>query len=322
MRDTRRTAKLARRITWMGSKQSYLIGQLLVDRTLRNDFFRAYSYFRWIDDMIDEVIHTRSERIEFIDRQSELIRSIYSNKKVKIENEEEEILLDLIKNDRRTHDGLRSFIEKMFSIIEFDTLRKDTLISEEELDLYNKMLGISVVDGLQYFIGNEHSYPKTIDRYEAAIASHRTHILRDMKKDLQNGIFNIPDKIIRKSYPGALGTISDQHVEWVREQVREARTGFNLGKEYIEKMEILRCKIAASWYCYRFEVILDAIEKDGCLLRESYSELRKNSILIKLLFSTFKIIFNHYFKRTGSALHLKSWRSRQVGIMRRDTLRS
>jgi len=322
MRDSKRTAKIARRITWKGSKQSFLIGQFLVDRRLRNDFFRAYAYFRWLDDMIDEVIPSRSKRIEFIDRQNELIRSLYSNERVKIENKEEEILLDLIRNDRRTHDGLKSFIEKMISIIEFDTLRKDTEISKEELGLYNKMLGISVVDGLQYFIGNDHSYPTGVDRYEAAIASHRTHLLRDMKKDFQNGFFNIPSEIIQKSDPRDPGSIPDQHIEWIREQVKDARSGFKLGKKYVEKIEILRCRIAAFWYCYRFEIILDAIEKDGYLLRERYSEMEKPLVLLKMLFFTFNIILRHIFRKIGLAFHLHIWRSGQVGIMKNDTWRS
>jgi hypothetical protein len=47
------TATLARSITWAGSKQTYYTARLMVDRDLMDDFYRAYAYFRWADDMID-----------------------------------------------------------------------------------------------------------------------------------------------------------------------------------------------------------------------------------------------------------------------------
>jgi phytoene/squalene synthetase len=322
MKDSKRVAKLARRMTWRGSKQSFLVGQFLVDRKLRNDFFRAYAYFRWIDDMIDEVIPTRRGRIEFIDRQSELIRSIYSNQEIKIENEEEEILLDLIKNDKSTHNGLKSFIEKMFSIIEFDTLRKDSVIREEELDLYNKMLGISVVDGLQYFIGHQHLYSASANRYEAAIAAHKTHLLRDMKKDFKNGFYNIPLEIIGKDHSLDLDILQYIHRDWIKEQVEEARQGFQIGKQYIENMQVLRCKIAAILYSFRFKIILDKIEKDGFILREKYYEFRKPITWIKMIFSTSEMIMKHNSRKVGSVFRHYFPRPKQVDNLKKDTWKS
>ena len=47
------SASLARSITWDGSKQTYIIARLLVDKELVNDFMRAYAYFRWMDNIID-----------------------------------------------------------------------------------------------------------------------------------------------------------------------------------------------------------------------------------------------------------------------------
>ena len=47
------TASLARSITLAASKQTYYTARLLVDRDLVDDFFRAYAYFRWADDIVD-----------------------------------------------------------------------------------------------------------------------------------------------------------------------------------------------------------------------------------------------------------------------------
>jgi hypothetical protein len=49
MRDA--TATLAQSITWAGSKQAYYTARLMVDKDLVNDFYRAYAYFRWADDI-------------------------------------------------------------------------------------------------------------------------------------------------------------------------------------------------------------------------------------------------------------------------------
>ena len=95
MTDT--TATLARSITLKGSKQTYIIARIMVDKDLVNDFFRAYAYFRWADDIVDaptsldapsafdvktsmdSSAQTRSKRIAFINRQKDLMESLYNN---------------------------------------------------------------------------------------------------------------------------------------------------------------------------------------------------------------------------------------------------
>ena len=64
------TALLAREITRSSSKQSYYTTRFLVDRKLQNDCFRAYAYFRWVDDVIDISAESQEERIAFIKRQN------------------------------------------------------------------------------------------------------------------------------------------------------------------------------------------------------------------------------------------------------------
>jgi hypothetical protein len=73
------TADLARSISWQGSKQTYITGRLLIDRDLLDDFYRAYAYFRWVDDVIDISSHSDEERINYIKRQRDLIDGLYNN---------------------------------------------------------------------------------------------------------------------------------------------------------------------------------------------------------------------------------------------------
>jgi phytoene/squalene synthetase len=204
------TAILARSITWAGSKQTYYTARLMVDRDLVDDFFRAYAYFRWADDIIDAPTSadaaasvdaatsndvkskSHNERISFVSRQRKLINRLYMNERPDDLTPEEEMLADLISHDRGENSGLQSFIRNMFAIIEFDAYRKGRLISQDELTWYSDCLGKSVVDGIQYFVGNGHPYPASDDRYLASIAAHIAHLLRDTPLDTADGFINIP----------------------------------------------------------------------------------------------------------------------------------
>ena len=145
------TAALARSITWNGSKQTYCTARLLVDRELVDDFYRAYAYFRWADDVVDVASHSGDTRISFIRRQRELIDRLFRNERLAGLMPEEEILADLIRHNRGQNSGLQSFIRNMFAVVEFDALRKGHLIGQHELARYSDWLAKSVTDGLQYF---------------------------------------------------------------------------------------------------------------------------------------------------------------------------
>ena len=128
------TATLAQSITWAGSKQTYTIARLMVDKDLVNDFYQAYAYFRWADDVIDVASQSDDERISFAKRQRALIDGLYGNERLDDLTPEEEIVADLISRDRGENRGLESFVRNMFAVIEFDALRKGQLISQADLD--------------------------------------------------------------------------------------------------------------------------------------------------------------------------------------------
>ena len=71
------SAALARAITWDGSKQTYYSTRLMVDRGLVDDCYRAYAYFRWVDDVVDASSQASDASISFIRRQSDLIDRLY-----------------------------------------------------------------------------------------------------------------------------------------------------------------------------------------------------------------------------------------------------
>ena len=269
------SAELARTITRASSKQSYYTARLMVDQHLEFDCYRAYGYFRWVDDVVDIECSTQDARLAFVRRQKELVECLYRSESPLDLTPEEEILADLIRNDRRGSYRLRSYIRNFLAIIEFDAERKGRLISQRELDWYANTLGKAVTDGIQYFICNDYPYPESEKRYLAATAAHIAHMLRDLREDLPEGYINIPIEQIEACQLDLQQPDNLAMRAWVKERVELARQYFAEGKQYLDELPVLRCRIVAYWYCARFEGLLETIERDGYILRDTYPKSNK-----------------------------------------------
>jgi phytoene/squalene synthetase len=291
------SAKLARSITWTSSKQSYLTARLLADRDLADDCLRAYAYFRWADDQIDIALSTDEERTAFIERQKGLIKSLYRGNRPDDILPEEAMLADLIAHDREPDSGLRSFINNFMAVIAFDAHRQGCAAGRQELAAYTTCLATAVMDGLQYFIGNGHPYPRTHARKLAVTGAHITHMLRDMQEDISAGLVNIPAEDMQALGAGMNDTNSPQFRQWVRDQVELARYCFREGRIYIDSLDVLRCKLAGVWYCARFECVLEAIQRDGYRLRAGYPERHCPKTWLKMLRLAAAVTLKHSARR-------------------------
>lgn len=303
------SADLARSITRNNSKQSYIIACLLADKDLVDDCLRAYAYFRWADDEIDVSAKSARERIVFIQRQKRLIDDLYHNERPEDLTPEENMIADLIAHDRGENSGLQSYIRGFMEILEFDARRKGKLISQAELTWYSRSLGKAVTDAIQYFIGHDHAYARADNQYLAATAAHITHMLRDMSEDINEGFVNIPSEWLLVHDLASEGFCVDSEIikdsafqAWVRGQVKLARAYFREGKCYLDQLGVLRCKIAAFWYCARFECVLDAIERDGFVLRPEYRERSKFSFKLKMGGWAIFLTLQHFLRRGRSGL--------------------
>ena len=299
---SRSRAALARSITWHESKQSYLTMRLLVDRDLVDDGYRAYAYFRWADDVVDKLLTTKEERVAFIRGQRSLIEKLYASQKPEELQSEEALIADLIKNDRGYRSGLRSYIENFLAIIEFDAERKGRRITEAELDSYTGRLALAVTDAIQYFIRNGHPYPDDQRRTAGARAAHIAHMLRDMRKDLPEGYSNIPNEYLERNGIKPEDIDSPAFLDWVKGRVGKAREEFRQGKIYIDELDVLRTKLAAQWYCARFEHILDTIEEDGYRLRLDYVEKHKGLTWLKMIWVAIRVTASHLRSKAGKAV--------------------
>src|SRR5512141_2526967 len=94
-------------ITKAASKQTYYTIRFLVDRERIEDAYRAYGYFRWVDDILDAESISRVERSAFIQRQKSLFEKCYQGESPRDASVQENMLVELIKNDHEKNSGLR-----------------------------------------------------------------------------------------------------------------------------------------------------------------------------------------------------------------------
>ncbi len=268
------SATLPLAITKAASKQTYYTIRFLVDRDRMLDAYRAYAYFRWLDDRLDREISDRSERLALVERQQSLIDDGYHSAWPPDLTAEERMVIDLIRGDREPNSGLRAYIRNMMAVMAFDADRRGRLISDWELAQYTHDLSVAVTEALHYFIGHTHPPPQSDARYLPALAAHITHMLRDTIDDVADGYFNIPREYLDAQGIEPWDVQSDPYRGWVKRQVRTARAYFEEGEAYLARVQTLRCRIAGAAYMARFTGVLDAIEREEYRLRPQYSECR------------------------------------------------
>jgi hypothetical protein len=265
---------LAASITRTASKQTYYIIRFLVDTGLAEDAYRAYAYFRWVDDWLDQEPHPRTERLAFVKRQQALIDGCAHRDLLADLTPEECLLSDLMQRDTAKDSGLQIYIRSMMAVMAFDADRRGRLISQRELNDYTHWLAVAVTEALHYFIGHNCASPHGEIRYMAVSGAHITHMLRDALEDAQVGYYNIPGELIVSNGIAPWDVESNAYRDWVQERVGKARACFRMGRDYLAQVENLRCRIAGYAYIHRFEAVLDAIERTGYVLQARYPECK------------------------------------------------
>jgi phytoene/squalene synthetase len=276
------SAALAAEVTREASKQTYYTIRFLVDRPLVADAYRAYAYFRWVDDKLDQGRLSKGERLAFLARQQGIIERCYRGERPPDLCPEEEMAADLIACDQSESSGLHIYISQMMAVMAFDAERKGRAISLAELAEYTQALSTAVTEALHYFIGHNCSSPQDESRYLAVTGAHVTHMLRDAIEDAAVGYYNIPQQFLEDNGLAPTDVASDAFEAWVRSQVKLARDCFEAGKGYLARVESLRCRIAGYAYIARFEIVLDAIEKDNYRLRSAYPERKSPGARLKM----------------------------------------
>jgi phytoene/squalene synthetase len=243
---------------------------MLADRERADDAYRAYAYFRWVDDWLDGPAHGASECRSFAARQLDLIDRCYAGDPPAAVTSEESILVDLIDGDPDRCSPLAAYIENMIGVMSFDAGRRGQVISQVELNAYQRRLAVAVTEAMHYFIGQRAPAPRRSDRYLAVTAAHITHMLRDTREDVRAGYFNISSEFLRARGISPLDVDDEAYRDWVRTRIDLARRYFAAGRRYFRQVPNPRCRLAAYAYTARFEIVLDMIERDGFRLRQDY----------------------------------------------------
>lgn len=263
---------LAASITREASTQTYFTIQLLADRPLKADAYRAYAYFRWLDDRLDDYSGDPEAPTALVERQKRLLKQAYAGELPAGVAPEEKLLFALVRNRMRPNNGLQSYIHHMLAVMSFDARRRGRLVSGSELDDYSWHLATAVTEALHFFVGHDKASPVTDNRYQAATGAHIAHMLRDTLEDYTLGYFNIPAEFLLQHRIDPGDVDSDSYRLWVASRVDLARRCFQAGREYLAGVESLRCRLAARLYMVRFERLLDVIEADGFNIRPGYKK--------------------------------------------------
>ena len=194
-------------ITKAASKQTYFTIRFLVDRDRVEDAYRAYGYFRWVDDLLDADSGSESERRAFLERQKSLLEQSYRGDFPRdCEIVQEKMLVDLVRHDQEEeqwpailpaqHDaghGIRCPAPRQVDLAG-RTERVHALAgdrSDRSPALFHRAMVIL------------HLMDET--RYLAVSAAHITHMLRDTYDDLLAGYFNIPREVLEANHIDAAG---------------------------------------------------------------------------------------------------------------------
>jgi phytoene/squalene synthetase len=281
-----RGLSLGAEITKTSSKQTYYTFRFLADRDRVEDAYRAYGYFRWLDDILDAPEGSQVDKAEFLKSQRELLEASYQGTVTQNLKPEETLLVELVQNDTGDHPGLRSYLYNMMAVMEFDVKRRGRVISQAELDEYTRHLAVSVMDALLYFIGHDAPPPDHYSRYHAVTAAHIVHMLRDTYEDIETGYYNVTGEYLQAQGIPPEEWDPAAYQKWVSKRVELAHRYFKVGREYISQIRNFRCRLAGFAYAARFEVVLTMIEKDNYLLQKEYNRRKSIWPVLKMVWST------------------------------------
>lgn len=286
------SSSLAAEITRSASRQTYYTIRLFADRKRVDDAYRAYGYFRWVDDVIDATTGTQEAKVAFAERQQALLNACYQGEVSGEESAEEQMLVDLVQHDTDMNNGLHAYLHNMMDVMIFDANRRGRTISQVELFEYSRKLSVAVTEALYYFIGHNDPSPVHEARYLAVTAAHITHMLRDAVEDVEDGYFNIPHEYLKLRNFSPKDVTCQAYREWVCGRVQLAREYFRLGRECMAKVKNLRCRIAGFAYTARFEWMLRTIERDRYCLRSEYPERKSLQAAIWMAWSALVSMFS------------------------------
>ena len=146
-----------------------------------------FSYFRWVDDVVDESSLTSQEKLGFLERQFNIVRGTYPNKRypmedvlINISNQQFPYASDL---QTKTNEVLASFI---------DDVQHSTYLPrrKQELRLYNSRSLLMCLEAVGILI-NEKPIKTTKQFAELSNSWNNVGTLLHLKEDLSQGLIRV-----------------------------------------------------------------------------------------------------------------------------------
>jgi hypothetical protein len=287
-------------ITRQASKQTYYTIRWFVDRQRVGDAYRAYGYFRWLDDLLDSDSDRQVDQVAILQRQQAILQACYRGVTPGELSAEELMLYDLVQSDPAEDSGLHTYLQNMMAVMRFDVARRGRVISQDELSEYTRLLASAVSEALYYFIGNSQAAAGSETRYLAVSAAHITHMLRDSYEDTLMGYYNIPGEFLDAHQIAPQDLESEAYRAWVRRRVELAGKYFQLGRAFLAQSKSLRCRMAGYAYTARFEWVLKMIRSDGYRLRRDYAGRKSLRAGLWIGWSTLVGLLTSHWRRDPS----------------------
>lgn len=270
-------APLAVAITRAASAQTYATIRLLADRDRAADAFRAYAYFRWLDDRIDDAPGDAAEKTALLGRQRAIMEAARRGAAPDDLCPEETLLAEMVAADPEPNSGLQTYLDNMMGVLAFDVARRGRLVSAAALEGYTRLLAAGVTEALLHFIGHgsgsrEQPPPPDETRHLAVMGACVVHMLRDAVEDAAAGYYNIPAGYLAGNGIGPADVDDPAYRVWVAARVALARDCFRRGRIWLAGLDCARRRLAGRAYIARFEWVAGQIERDGYRLRPSYPE--------------------------------------------------
>ncbi|MFT4303591.1 MAG: squalene/phytoene synthase family protein [Candidatus Woesearchaeota archaeon] len=171
-------------------------------------FWKVYVYFRWVDDIVDDMNISQGYKRKFLKQQRMFLDSVYGKRKINTNklNYEEKGIYDVIILNKASKE-FKEHIYNMMWTFDFDIKRVGIKVQEKDLMKYSRYLGYAYAFMFMEFFDVISYYEKRYNKLmvklhgknvrelamDYAHYCHLIHILRDYKKDKKEKLYdNIP----------------------------------------------------------------------------------------------------------------------------------
>ncbi|MCB9359021.1 prolipoprotein diacylglyceryl transferase [Candidatus Woesearchaeota archaeon] len=216
-------------------------------------FFKLYTYFRWLDDIVDDPKISYKRKKDLLDEQKNLIAKVFSGNLSGARHPayEEKCLIDSIIKGSSNNDGFKKHVLEMIDTFYFDISRigrQKTQMTKKQFMEYSKKIGDAYAFAIQYYYDNNKKQDDLFFKF--GHICHMIHIIRDYEDDKKNGISNLPKEFRSKK-------------EWFSYLLNRYLDEFYSYKKKILSIKDKRLKKIYYIHYLRFEHVLQGILSDS-----------------------------------------------------------